>query len=643
MAIRPLDNTPKSTNKQLSYLSKDFGQWRQSLIDYAKVYFPQTYTDFNETSPGMMFIEMMAYLGDVLGYYIDSQFKENLLQYTTEQQNIIAIAQSLGFKPKPTSAAYTTADFYQLCPSMVSGSTFAPDPRYFLQLAPNTVVASNQFGNITFYAPDIIDFSNPLNRQVSVFNTNNSGQPLNYMLRTNARVVAGSIKSYSTTFGAPQAFSVVTIPDTNVIEVISVTDSNGFTWNEVDFLAQDLIITSNISTASVNISGQSVPPANLMQIQTQPRRFVTRYNSQWQLELHFGAGTVSDASSSVNLDPSQIASDEYNLSLASTALDPSDFLSSTTYGLAPANVTLTIQYTTGGGLASNVPSNTVNKIQTVSVTNNQGVFQPIEIPLFQSVVQSLAVNNPNAAIGGNDADSVEQIRQSALAFFNSQNRCVTTADYTARAYAMPGKYGAVAKVFVIQDQQINNIIQASTQLPTSGTFAVDTPGQNVVNMYVLGYDQNKNLVPLNQDIKTNLQTYLEQYRILTDTVQIIDAFVVTIGVDFEIIVYKNFNMNEVLTRCIDAVQQYFNVDNWQIQQPIILNDLSTTIGVIDGVQSVTKLEVVNLYQFANGLNYSPFIYDIASATINGVIYPSLDPMIWQIVNPSTDIVGSATS
>lgn len=643
MAIRKFDRSFAPQTKQLNYLVKTFSQWRQSLIDFAKVYFRDTYNDFHDASPGMMFIEMAAYVGDVLSYYIDTQFRENLMQYAEEQDNIIAMAQAFGYKPRPATAANCFADFYQLCPAGTASENYAPDTRYMLRLAANTVVTATTFGTVTFRTIAETNFADPIDREITVYATNAQNKPLTYLIRKRVKVVAGDIKTYDVTFGAAQKFTKVVLPDQNVLEVISVEDASGFSWYEVDYLAQDLVFDTRINTSPTVVSGQSVPPTYLVKITRTPRRFVTRYDRDFYLELHFGSGILDDTDSSINLEPGKVANDEYQLNLASTALDPSDFLSSRSYGLSPANTTMTITYSVGGGISSNVPSNTINKINTVEVLNDRSIFSLSEIALFNDIVSSLAVNNSEPATGGKDVETVEEIRQNALAFFNSQNRAVNAQDYTVRTYAMPSKFGSVAKAFVVRDQQINNIITATTnQLPSGSVFVPNNVGQNVINLYVLGFDQNKKLTTLNDDVKQNLRTYIDQYRLLTDEVRILDAFVVNIGVNFKIVVFKGFNMSEVLVRCMDAIKNFFDIDRWQINQPIILADVINEIANIEGVQSVSNVEIVNKYKFRDGKDYNRFVYDISAATIDGIIYPSLDPSIWEIRYPEADIVGSAS-
>lgn len=642
MALKKLQKSFAPTTKQIGYLAKSFDDWRQNLMEYTKTYFPDSYNDFSEASPGTIAIELASYVGDVLGFYTDYNFSENLMLYATEQPNMIAIAQSLGYSAKPATAAYTDLDIYQVVPSLGLAGNYEPDERFYLRLSPGATFGSSQFGSAQFRTIMATNFDDPTDREVTVYSVDGQNSPSYYLVKKTVRVVAGTIQTLTVNFVSPSKFAVVTIPDTSVLDVISVVDGNGNVWSQVDYLAQDLIFADNTISNPITGSNVSVAPTFNMTVTRTPRRFVVRYNAKFQCELHFGSGILNDTDSSINLEPNKLASSEYQTNLASTTLDPSDFLSSTSYGVAPVGQ-FTITYSTGGGIATNVPSNTIDKIVTVSPINDQSSFTPADLATWNIVKQSIGVNNLNPATGGKGPDSVEEIRQNALAYFNAQNRLVTAEDYIARTYAMPSKYGGVAKAFVTADSQINGVLRATlNQEPPDGLFVTDDPGRGIINLYILGYNQNKQLVPLNNDVKENLATYLDTYRMLTDSVQILDAFVITIGVNFKISVFQNYNMNEVLARTIDAVANFFDVDRWAIQQPIIISDLYTEIASCDGVQSVSSLEIVNKYSFVDGAGYSDFIYSIDSATFDGVILSSLDPSIFAIQFPDVDIRASAT-
>lgn len=651
-------------SKEVKFLNKSFPEFRQGLIDFAKVYYPDTYTDFNETSPGMMFIEMASYVGDVLSYYIDSQFRENLVNFAEEDESIISIAQAFGFKPKPAAASFTDADLFQLVPAKEVGSNFEPDERFYLKIAPNSIFQrSEEFGAVDFRNVQEIDFavnSAESPRTTTIFSINADNSPLTYLIRKKVQLEAGTIKTITRTFTDPIRFSKIQLSDDDVLGIISVTDSNGNVWSEVDYLAQDVIIENKDNLRPVTESNQSVPPAKIIKFTTSPRRFVTRYDSKFKLELFFGSGVLDDQDQLISLDSSKVASSEFQTRLGSTSLDPADFLSSSTFGLSPSNTTLTITYVVGGGIESNVPANSIKKIREVSVVNDRDVFSVAEQPLFDDTIRSLAINNPEPATGGKGQDTVEEIRQSALAFFNSQNRLVTPADFKVRVHAMPPRFGGVAKSFVIQDDQlaavadaqINDILTTpeasgsglSPVSPNVDQLVVNDGNPRLVNIYILGFDEDKRLQNLNDQVKKNLKDYLAQFKMLTDEIQILDAFVVNIGVKFKIVVFKNQNMNNVLANAIDAVKSFFDISRWEVNQPIILNDVFLTIAATEGVQSVTELEIFNRYAFKDGGDYANLRYDIKGNALDetrGIVFPSLDPMVFEVKFPDSDIIGSA--
>jgi len=644
--------------KDVNYLAKNFPEFRQNLIEFAKSYYPNTYTDFNEASPGMMFIEMAAYVGDVMSFYIDNQFKENLLLFAKEQRNVIAISQALGYKPNLVSPATVEATIYQMVPALGATFNYEPDKKFFLKILANSKFSSDTDSPQVFTSVEDVDFADASNRDFTILSRDNNNAPTMYVVSKKIKLVAATSKTITFTFGSPQKFTRVEIPDTNIISITNVTDSDGNVWNEVDYLGQDLIIEErDVGNRNADgflsnglIATGSLAPAKLAVFRKKPRRFVTRINDSLKMEMWFGSGTGDVDDTIISLNATQIANSKYNQVIANQSLDPSDFISSDTFGIAPANTTLTVTYLVGGGVESNVPSNTITLVDSVSVANRTTDYAPTEQNLYAQVLSSIAILNEEPARGGGRTQTIEEIRQNALAFFNAQNRVVTDKDYIVRTLAMPTKFGQVSKVFVVRDEQINAIgLQDSGSLALNNdqnpfndrTYVYDPVAPNAINLYVLGYDDQRRLAKLNGLVKRNLAKYLEQYRVLTDDVNIVDAFVVNIGVEFHIVVYRNYNMNDVLARCIDAIKDFFDTDKWQINQPIIMNDLRLTIGSVDGVQTVTNVAITNKYKFKDGRDYFEYRYPIDEANVEDVIYPSLDPCIFEVRYPDTDIIGHA--
>ena len=644
--------------KDVNYLSKNFPEFRQNLIEFARAYYPNTYTDFNEASPGMMFMEMAAYVGDVMSFYIDNQFKENLLLFAKERQNVLAISQALGYKPKLTATSTVEATIYQMVPALGAINNYEPDKRFFLRVLANSKFATDTPPIQSFRSIQDVDFSEALGRSIRILARDSNNAPTMYVVSKKIKLVSADVKTSTYTFGSAEKFTRIEIPDTNVISIVSVVDSDNNSWYEVDYLGQDLILeertvanrNSDGFFAEETLTANSLPPARLAVLRKKPRRFTTRVNSNLKMELWFGSGTNNLDDELVTLNSGQIANSKYNQGIANVSLDPSDFIASDSFGLAPANTTLTVTYMVGGGVESNVPSNVITQVETPLISNLPTDYTPAEQNLFAQVVSSLAIKNEEPARGGGDVETVEEIRQNALAFFNAQNRVVTDKDYVVRSLAMPSKFGQISKVFVVRDEQISQIesqdsgsllVNSDTDPFNNRTYVYDPVAPNSINLYVLGYNAEGRLAPLNTLVKKNLAKYLEQYRMLTDDVNIVDAFVVNIAVEFHVVVYRNYNMNDVIARCIDAIKDFFNIDKWQINQPIIMNDLRLTIGSVEGVQTVTDVIVTNKYKFKDGRDYFEYRYPIDEAIDDDIVYPSLDPCIFEIRYPETDIVGHA--
>jgi len=619
--------------KDVKYLNKDFGQFRQNLINFAKNYFPDTYSDFNETSPGMMFIEMASYVGDVLSFYSDQSFKESLLSSAQEESSVLQMAQLFGFKSKLNSPSNCMVDIFQLVPSIGSGTNSLPDYRYAL----NVNVGARLVGgnNTLFRTLEAVDFSvntanDPLD--ISVYELDSNGNIQYYLLKKQVPVQSGEIITSTFSFGDPKAYDKITLPDNNLIDIVSVVDNRGNTWHEVDYLAQDTVFedTLNIKFNDEKLAEYKSTVPYVLKLKRTPRRFITRLRDDNKTELIFGSGISSDADEELIPNPKNVGMGlEYLTRTTTTNVDPTNFLKTRTYGLAPDNITLTITYTVGGGIKDNVVVNSITKIDTISY-NDSINYSGVDKTFVKSTV---AVNNSVPAIGGLEKQNIESLRQNAMASFAAQNRAITREDYIVRCYSMPKKFGSVAKAYVIGDMQQDSSDVSYPRETISNPLAL--------NLYTLAYDSNKRLVPLNEALKQNLRTYLSNFRMLTDALNIKSAHVINIGVDFEIIPRPRYNSNEVLLRCIDLLKRLFEIDSMQINMPLNISNLMTELDKVEGVQSVSKFEIINLYDLTKG--YVGNLYDIETATKNNIVYPSLDPSIFEIRFPNADIKGKITS
>ena len=613
--------------RDIKYLNKDFSTLRASLIDYAKTYFPTTYNDFSPSSPGMMFMEMAAYVGDVMSFYLDNQIQETYLQYARQTDNLFELAYMFGYKPNVTGVATTGIDFYQQIPSKLSASAYIPDFDYALLIAGNSVVSTTNSTPTRFLVQDSIDFSVSSSQdptEVTIFQTAGSN-PVSYLLKKSRQAISATINTVTYSFTNPIQFDTRILSADNIVGILDVVDSDGNNWYEVDYLAQDTIYTGikNTNPNDPNRSSGNIDTPYVLQLEQIQRRFATRFTDSGSLQIQFGAGTATDTDESIVPNTNNVGLGlPFEQSKLTTAYSPTNFIFTKTYGIAPSNTTLTVRYLTGGGVQANVASNTLTLLNgNINFLNSN-----LNSNTANTYRASLAVNNPAAAVGGQDGDSIEELRQNTLANYQSQLRNVTQDDYLVRALSMPAKYGVVSKAYIEQTKVANLSIG---ETPTT------------LDLYVLTYNVNQHLVDASTALKQNLSTYLSQYRMIGDSVRIKDAFVINIGVNFEIVVAPNYNSNEVILAALTAVKDYFLISKWQINQPILLKDLYLLIDNVDGVQTVQNVEINNLTEEA--LGYSNYAYDVKGATINNVVYPSIDPMIFEVKYPDVDIKGRVVS
>jgi len=616
--------------KDVKYLNKDFSQFRQNLITFAKQYYPNTYNDFNESSPGMMFIEMASYVGDVLSFYADQSFRESVLSSALEEQNVLRLSQLFGYKPKLNTPAIVDLDVYQLIPAIGTGINARPDFRYSLNIRQGMEISNDSItAPVKFRTIQDADFtfSSSLSpTDISVYEIDGSGNVQYYLLRKSVQAVSGEVKTSTFTFGDPKPYDKIVLPESNVLDIISVTDDDGNIWYEVDYLAQDTIFDDVVNIpyndAELSIYRSSTP--YLLKLRRSARRFVTRLREDERIELQFGSGVSSDADEELVPNPKNVGLGlEYLARTTNSNLDPSNFLYTSTYGLAPNNVVLTVTYSVGGSVNDNVASNTLTKIGNITY-NTATELYGLNLTDTKSTV---AVNNPISATGGKSKESLESIRQNAMASFAAQNRAITREDYITRCYAMPGRFGSVAKAYIVSDFQLDT---------SDRDYPRDTIANPLaLNLYVLSYDANRNFTSLNPATQENLRTYLSNYRMLTDAINIKTAYIVNVGIEVDIVPVPSYNANEVILTCINKLKQMFDPDRLQINGLINISNITSELDRLPGVQSVAKFEMKNL--FDKNLGYSGNVYDMVGATKNGIIYPSLDPCIFEIKYPNADI------
>lgn len=615
--------------RDIKYINRDFGSFKQALTDFAKTYFPNTFNDFTDADPGTMFIEMASYVGDVLSFYQDNQLQEAFLLYAQEKENLLALAYAFGYRPKVTSTSTVDLTVYQIVPTDGNNS---PDFSYSLIVDKGTTVNSVSSPDVSFITQDPVDFSfsssaDPTN--VTAYQIDQTTGFVQYfLLQKKVNAIAGTIKSVQFAFGSPQKFQNITITDTNIIQILSAVDDMGNKWYEVPYLAQSTLFQSINNTVlnDPNVSQFSDSVPYLLRLIKVPRRFVSRFTSDDSVDIEFGPGTLSVPDEEVIPNPDNVGIglvdgiDKINL-----AYDPSNFLYTQDYGLAPSNTTITFNYMVGGGIVTNVPANDITNITLINPVPATPNVNSLDPNMLATVINSVALNNASGSQGGGDGDTIDQLRTLSQASFATQLRCVTLDDYSIRAMSLPSQFGTIAKVYPVQDQLLNS----TSNLIDSNPFAI--------SLYILAFNNNKNLIPSNIALKKNLKTYLSEFRMKTDAVTIKDAFYINLTISFDIIVLPSYNAQEILAECIVQLQDYFNIDRWQINQPIIISDIFSTLAQVKGVQTIMNIDIENIAGADQG--YSPYGYDIKGATKNGTIYPSKDPACFEVRFPDTDIFG----
>ena len=676
MAITKTSKNFKNKGKDIKYLNKDFSQFRGNLIEFAKTYFPKTYSDFNESSPGMMFIEMASYIGDSLSYYVDDTLKESLMVHADDIENVIALSQYLGYKPKVSAPSVTILSIYQLVPSIGSGGDNTFDSTYFLRIKEG--MRSESTNGVQFITQDVVDFSDDRDREITIYQRDGvSGEPTFYLVKKQVQAISAELKTREVPFGAFKEFQSIELSDTDIIDIYDVRDSDGNKFYEVPYLAQELVFTDYPNTENNDpdlFQFKETTPYILNTLKTS-RRFVKQVNPNSTTTIQFGSGDPTVSEETIIPSFKNVGLGLPNsISKLEESFDPTNFLKTKTYGTSPSNTTMTVKYLVGGGVESNVKKGTITQINGVEYEEDIELFTSAQLGVYNAAKNSIAIDNEVPATGGKGGDTIEEIRQNALANFGSQNRAVTSKDYQIRALSMPTKFGAIAKAYATADGTLDNnspssilaspnalkeftdLVEGFVNKPENEEpnrksiqeeikkFLVGKTSNNneknnpfAINLYLLGYDSKKKLSVLNRAVKENLKTYLTEYKILTDGINISDGFIINIGVEFEIVTLRNYNKSEVLSECIAELKEYFTIDSFTFNNTINISELELIVANVDGVSSVPKLKIVNKC----GGQYADNSYNVEAAIKDKILYPSLDPSVFEIKYPDSDIKGRA--
>ena len=590
--------------KIISYTDGDFNSIKKSLIEYAKRYYPDTYQDFNEASFGSLMTDMVAYIGDQLSFYMDYQTNESFIDSAIEYKNVIRLAKQLGYKHPGAAAAQGVVSLYILVPARTLG--LGPDPDYLPVLERGTSFTSTSGASFTLV--ESVDFANSNNEVVVGRVDSTTGTPTYFAVKAFGKVISGDFGQEVISIGDYQRFRKIELSSPGISEILSVTDSEGNEYYEVEHLSQDVIYDE---VPNFNNNKSTTP--YLLRARVVPRRFIVDFGELHDATLTFGAGTADNLTTDLFADPANVVLDMHGRDyISSTTYDPSVLTKTDKMGVAPSNTTLTIAYRSNVVGDVNVAAGGLQGIVSPSFFfENRDALSNNEIGF---IINSLEVINEEPITGDARLLSTDEIRNHAISTYATQNRAVTKSDYENLAYRMPGRFGKISRASINQDK--------------------DSMKRNL-NMYVLGQTTDGFFAPANQSTKENLKTWLTRYKMINDTIDILDAQVVNIGIEFEVVAELTANKHFVLTRCLTALQNSLDVP-LNIGEPLYLAQIYRILNAVPGVVDTTKVKFVA----REGSKYSSTSYEVDEhMSADGRYLLAEEDVIFEIRYPGSDFIG----
>jgi len=591
-------------NVAINYTSRDFESIRRDLEEFAKRYYPNTYKDFNRASFGSLMLDTVSYVGDILSFYLDYQMNETFLDSAVEYRNVVKLARQLGYKLQTSPSSYGKITFFIEIPA--EGTGLGPDPTLIPILQAGSTFTSTGGGFYTLL--EDVDFDKEGNQVVVGSADSTTGAPLTYVIRAIGTAVSGRSGTESFTIGNFERFRKVPLGVTNVSNIISVTDSEGNEFFEVDHLSQNIIYRAIRNTTTTRTT---VP--NLLKATPVARRFVVETIDN-QTFMQFGYGSDSNELTNPVVDPTEVVLDLNGRTYTTDAdFDPTKLIDTDKFGIGPSNTTLTVQYRFNTTSDVNAGVDTITGVASANFKfGNQGA---LSLTNRNSVINSLEVTNEEQFVGSVSLPSSEEIRQRAFSYFATQNRAVTAQDYQAICYGMPAKFGMIKRVAVAKDP--------------------DEFKRNV-NIYVMSENSTGKLTVANTSLKNNLKNWLTQYKMISDTVDILDAEIVNFEIDYEILIDINANRFDVINSCNNKLTSKFSVKQ-DIGEPIKITDIYRQLMKVDGVIDVTSVDV----GLKSGGIYSESNYDFDSAlSADGRMIEAQPNVVFELKYPNTDIKGS---
>jgi hypothetical protein len=590
----------------IDYTSRDFESIRRDLENYAKRYYPDTYKDFNKASFGSLMLDTVAYIGDILSFYVDYQTNESFLETSIEYNNVVRLSRQMGFKLNTSPSSYGVLTFFVQVPSAADSA--GPNLDYAPVLRAGSIFSSTGGGLYTLL--EDVDFSILTNQVVVGTVDSTTGNPTNYVIRAQGRAVSGRTLFKEIELGDFQRFLKVDIENSRVAEVISVTDSEGHEYVEVDHLSQNVIYKAIRNTNS----STNTTVRNILKAAPVARRFTVEREGN-RTYLQFGYGSDSELLSNSVVDPSNLVLDLNGRTYVTDLdFDPTKLISTDKFGIAPANTTLRIGYRVNLNNDVNAAVNTITSVDRPLVRfASQG---SISQTLRNNVISSLEVLNEEPFVGDVSLPSSEEIKQRVFGFYATQNRAVTIQDYQSICYGMPGKFGSIKRAAVVRD--------------------FDEFKRNL-NIHVISEDTSGKLTPANVTLKNNLRNWILQYKIVNDTVDILDAQIVNFGINYVVVVDLGDNRFTVINRANAAIRDYLLKNQYDIGESILITDFYKVLQKVKGVIDVVDLEIVD----RSGGSYSSISYDFnGKLSADGRRVEGENNVVFELKFPNIDITGA---
>ena len=550
-------------------------------------------------------LDTVAYVGDIMSFYLDYQVNESFIDTAIEYENIIRLAENMGYKFKGSASTTGIISFYVLVPANSTG--LGPNAAYMPILKRGTIVGG---GGSSYILTEDVRFDNPNNSVVAGRINTATGHPSSYAVKAQGQVVSGEFDIETVAVGNFEKFKTARIGKPNVVEIISVFDSEGHEYFEVEHLSQDIVYKSVPNRDSK--TRENAP--SLIRPFVAPRRFITRKDRRG-ITLQFGFGSDSEVAEPGLADPSNVVMQRHAKNyITDTAFDPSDLIGSDKMGIGPSNTTLTITYRKNTSNQANAAIATVNTIiEPLYEFNDPKITFTTAA---RDTVSTLECSNEEPIVGSVRNPTKEEIRNQALSTFAAQNRAVTATDYEALAYAMPSYLGALKRCRVVRDQ--------------------DSLKRNL-NMYVVSENSRGKLIQANTAIKENLKILLNKYRMINDTIDILDAKIVNIGIEFEVVGSGDVNRYEVLDSAIIALRRKYEQSQMFIGERFYLTDIYTELNKVRGVVDTSKVKLVSKFSG----NYSTSFLNIDKfMSLDGRYLSVPDNVILEIKFPKIDIKGT---